>query len=82
MKDHRGIVTHFAVVAVIVGLGIEQEIGDVDGDHQKQFALTPIHRAVGATEQQHQGRQDIEQRREKDIQVFHVGSCQPRNQKQ
>ncbi|MCY1428031.1 hypothetical protein D9M71_439010 [compost metagenome] len=77
MEDHSGVVAHLAKVPVVIGLGIEQEIGDVHGDHQKQFALTPIDRAVGAAEQQHQGWQDIEQRSEKDIQVFHVGSRQP-----
>lgn len=61
MKHHCGIHPYLAEVAVVIGLGIEQEIRDVHRDHQEQFTLAPIHRAVRAAEQQHQGRQDIEQ---------------------
>ncbi|MNC12306.1 hypothetical protein D3C75_600250 [compost metagenome] len=74
MKDHRGIVTHLAVVAVIVSLGVEQEVGDVHRDHQKQFTLASVYRAIGATEQQHQGGQHVEQRSEKDVQLLDVCS--------
>ncbi len=50
VEDHRGIVTDPAVVAVEVGLGVEQEIGDVHRDHQEQLTLAAIHRAVGAAQ--------------------------------
>ncbi|MNJ45046.1 hypothetical protein D3C77_401240 [compost metagenome] len=77
MEHHRRILTDPAIVAIEIGLGIEQEIGDVHRDHQKQFALTAIHGAVGATQQQHQRRQDIEQRREEDAEVSHISGGEP-----
>lgn len=80
MEYHGRILAHLAVVAVIVSLGIEQEIGDVHRDHQEQFPLAPIHRAVGTAEQQHQGRQDVEQRGEEDVEILDVGGRKPRKQ--
>ena len=82
MEDHCGVFTNLAVVAVIVGLGVEQEVGDVHRDHQKQFTLTSVNRAVSTAEQQHQGWQYVEQRGEKDVQILHVRSRKPREQKQ
>ncbi|MNY18986.1 hypothetical protein D3C86_1523980 [compost metagenome] len=72
MEDHRGVLAHLAVVAVVVGLCVEQKVGDVHGDHQKQFTLTSVNRAVGTAEQQHQGRQYVEQRGEENVQVFDI----------
>lgn len=77
MKHHRRVFTHAAVIAVVIGLGIEQEVSDVHRDHQKQFALTAVHRAIRAAEQQHQGRQHVEQRREEHVEVLDVRSREP-----
>ena len=52
MEDQRGILTHYALLAKIVGLRVEQEIGQVDHDQQGKLALTAVHHAEGAAEQQ------------------------------
>jgi len=80
MEDHGGIVTDFTIVAVIVGLGVEQEVGDVHRDHQKQFTLTSVNCAIRPAEQQHQRRQHVEQRGEEDVEILDVGSRKPRKQ--
>ena len=80
MENHRSILADFAVVAEIVGLGIQQEVGDVHRDHQKQLTLAPIHPAISAAQQQDQRRQHVEQRREENAQVLDVGGRQPREQ--
>ena len=82
VEHHRSVFTHAAIVAVEVGLGIQQEIGDVNRDHQEQFTLASIHRAVGAAEQQHQGGQHVEQRGEEDAEVLDVRSREPGQQQQ
>ncbi|XRA83174.1 hypothetical protein RPN52_01955 [Pseudomonas putida] len=82
MEDHRGVLTHAAMVTVEVGLGIEQKVGDVHRQHQEQLTLTAVYRAVGATQQQNQGRQDIEQRCEKDAEVSHIGCGEPCQQQE
>ena len=82
MKDHRGVFAHTAIVTVEIGLGIQQEIGDVHRDHQEQFTLAPIHRAIRTAEQQHQGRQHVEQRGEEDVEVLDVRSREPSQQQQ
>ncbi len=82
MEHHRSVFTHAAIVAVEVGLGVQQEIGDVHRDHQEQFTLASIHRAVSATEQQNQGGQYVEQRGEEDAEVLDVRSREPGQQQQ
>lgn len=82
VEYHRGILTDPAIVPVEVGLGIEQEVGDVHRDHQEQLALASIHRAIRPAEQQHQGRQHVEQRSEEYVEVLDVGGRQPSKQKQ
>ncbi|MNZ70839.1 hypothetical protein D3C78_891900 [compost metagenome] len=61
MENHRCVLAHTPMVTVVVGLGIEQKVGDVHRDHQEQLTLATVDRAVGATQQQDQGGQDIEQ---------------------
>ncbi|MNN32769.1 hypothetical protein D3C81_1465010 [compost metagenome] len=78
VEDHRSVFADLAIVAVIVGLGVEQKVGDVHREHQKQLALTAVYRAIRAAQQQHQRRQHVEQRREEHAKVFDVRSRQPR----
>ncbi len=76
MEDHGSIFTNAAVVSIEVSLGIEQEIGDVDREHQKQLPLAPVHRAIGAAHQQHEGWQHIEKRCEENAEVLDVSRSQ------
>ncbi|MNF87753.1 hypothetical protein D3C84_702280 [compost metagenome] len=78
VEHHGGVLTDLAEITVVIGLGVEQKVGDVHRDHQKQFTLTAVNRAVRTTEQQHQGRQHVEQRSEEDVEILDVGSCKPR----
>ena len=82
VKHHGGVFAHLAIVAVIVGLGVEQKVGDVHREHQKQLALTSVNRTVSAAQEQHQGWQHVEQRSEENAEVFDVRSRQPREQQQ
>lgn len=82
MEDHRRVFTHLAVIAVKIGLGIQQEVGDVHRDHQKQLALTAVDGAIRASQKQHQCRQHIEQGGEEDVEILDVGSRKPRQQQQ
>ncbi|MNM98293.1 hypothetical protein D3C81_1108190 [compost metagenome] len=77
MKHHRRIFANTTIVTVEVGLGIEQKIGDVHREHQEQLALTTINGAIGTTEQQDQGGQNIEQGGEEDVEVSNIGSREP-----
>ena len=82
VEDHRCILAHTAVVAVEVGLGVEQKVGDVHRKHQEQLTLPAVHGAVGAAQQQNQRRQDIEQRCEEDTEVSHIGCGEPCQQQE
>ncbi len=61
MKDHRRVFADTAIVAVVIGLGVQQEVNPIHRDHQEQLTLATIHRAVRTAEQQHKGRQHVEQ---------------------
>ena len=70
MEHDRRILSDPAVVAIEIGLRVEQEVGDVHRDHQEQLALATVHGAIGTAEQQHQCRQYIEQGGEEDAEVL------------
>ncbi|MNJ51299.1 hypothetical protein D3C77_465990 [compost metagenome] len=82
MEHHGGVLAYHAIVAVVVGLGVEQEVGDIHRDHQEQFTLTAVDRAVGPAQQQHQGWQHVEQRGEEDVEVSDISSGEPRHQQE
>ncbi len=82
MEDYGGVFANFAVIAVVIGLSVEQEVGDVHRDHQKQFTLASVNRAIRPAEQQHQSRQHVEQRSEENVEILDVGSRKPRKQQQ
>ena len=82
MEDNGRILTDPPIVSIKVSLSIQQEVGDIDRDHQKQLTLTSVNRAVGTAKQQHQGWQHIEQRCEENTQVPHIGRRQSAEQKE
>ena len=64
MEHQRGVLAHLALLAEVVGLDVQQEVGEVDHHQQGELALAAINHAEGAAQQQEQGRQHVEQRQE------------------
>lgn len=63
MEAQRRITAHLTRRAKMVNMGVEQKIGEVEGQQQEHFTLTPVHQTKRPAEQQQQGRQYIEQTR-------------------
>jgi hypothetical protein len=50
VKHQRRVCAHLAVLAVVIGLGVEKEVGEVDHHQQRQLALASVDHAEGAAE--------------------------------